>query len=202
MARGSDKLGVIGVVMLALGAYFFFGSQFGVERSVPLWVAWIVGPLLWYLGFAVLTVWVFCRAFMPEEKQPEAKVMVMKVSSKVSGPAGVTHEIPAMGGFIFLLLVALLLAPATARAADASDGAASFKAKCAMCHGADAAGKTVMGEKLGIKDLRSSEVQKQSDADLAQIISKGKNKMPAYDGKLSSDQVQNVVAFIRTTAKK
>ena len=128
--------------------------------------------------------------------------MVMKVSSNVSGPAGVTHEIPAMGGFIFLLLVALLLAPLAARAADANDGATSFKAKCAMCHGADAAGKTVMGEKLGIKDLRSAEVQKQSDADLAQIISKGKNKMPAYEGKLSNDQVQNVVAYIRTTAKK
>ncbi|HEU5450737.1 MAG TPA: hypothetical protein VFU76_02070 [Terriglobales bacterium] len=101
MTRGSDKLGVIGVVMLALGAYFFFGSQFGAERSVPLWVAWIVGPLLWYLGFAVMTVWVFRRAFMPEQKKSQAKVMVMKVPSQVSGPAGVTHEIPAMGGFIY-----------------------------------------------------------------------------------------------------
>jgi hypothetical protein len=101
MIRGSDKLGVVGVLMLALGAYFFFGSQFGSQASVPLWVAWIVGPLLWYLGFAVMTVWVFCRAFMPETRNEEAKVMVMKVASKPSGPAGVTHEIPAMGGFIF-----------------------------------------------------------------------------------------------------
>jgi mono/diheme cytochrome c family protein len=201
MVRESDKLGVIGVVMLALGAYFFFGSQFGSERSVPLWVAWIVGPLLWYLGFAVMTVWVFYRAFMPEKNEAEAKVMVMKVSSRYKAPAGVTHEIPAMGGFILVLLIALL-APSAVFAADASEGGASFKAKCAMCHGADAAGKTVMGEKLGIKDLRSDEVQKQSDAELAQIIAKGKAKMPAYEGKLTTDQVQNVVAFIRTAAKK
>lgn len=200
MVHGSDKLGVIGVLMLALGAYFFFGSQLESERTVPLWVAWIVGPLLWYLGFAVMTVWAFFRAFLPKP-EPEPKVMVLDVGSKNSAPAGVIHEIPAMGGFIFLLLIALL-APLTARAADASDGAGVFKAKCAMCHGADAAGNTVMGQKLGIKDLRSSEVQKQSDGELAQVITKGKNKMPAYEGKLAGEQVQNVVTYLRSVAKK
>ena len=200
MVHGSDKLGVIGVLMLALGAYFFFGSQLESERTVPLWVAWIVGPLLWYLGFAVLTVWVFFRAFLPK-RHPEPKVMVLDVASKSSAPAGVIHEIPAMGGFIFLLLIALL-APLPARAADAADGAGVFKAKCAMCHGADAAGNTVMGQKLGIKDLRSAEVQKQSDGELSQVITKGKNKMPAYEGKLGGEQVQNVVTYLRSVAKK
>ena len=197
MIRGCDKLAIVGVLMLGLGAYFFFGSQFGSQETVPLWLAWIVGPLLWYLGFAVMTVWVFYRAFMPrEEKIEEAKVMIMTTTRSDSGPAGVIHEIPAMGGFILLLLLALLI-PVSASAADAAAGGATFKSKCAMCHGADAAGKTVMGQKLGIKDLHSEEVQKQSDADLTQVITKGKNKMPAYDGKLSSEQVQQVVAYIR-----
>lgn len=85
--------------------------------------------------------------------------------------------------------------------ACAQDGAATFKAKCAMCHGADGTGKTPMGEKLGIRDFHSADVQKQTDAQLAEIITKGKNKMPAYDGKLTKEQVDQVVAFIRTLKK-
>ena len=99
-------------------------------------------------------------------------------------------------GLVMLIAVAMfIMLPNLSWAAE--DGAALYKANCAMCHGADAAGKTVMGQKLGIKDLHAAEVQKQSDADLTQVITKGKNKMPAYDGKLSSEQVQQVVAYIR-----
>lgn len=54
-----------------------------------------------------------------------------------------------------------------------------FKSKCAMCHGPDGAGKTVMGEKLKILALQSADVQKKSDTDLKIIITKGKDKMPA-----------------------
>jgi cytochrome c6 len=84
----------------------------------------------------------------------------------------------------------------------AQDAAATFKAKCAMCHGPDASGKTPMGEKLNIRDLRSADVQKQTDAELAQIVTKGKNKMPSYDGKLTKEQIDQLVAHIRELAKK
>ncbi len=84
----------------------------------------------------------------------------------------------------------------------AQDGAATFKAKCAMCHGPDGDGKTAMGQKLNIRDLHSPEVQKQTDAELAQIVTKGKNKMPAYEGKLTKEQVDQVVAFVRELGKK
>ena len=88
----------------------------------------------------------------------------------------------------------------TANAQDT--GETTFKAKCAMCHGADASGKTKMGEALKIPDLHSADVQKLSDAELAQVISKGKNKMPAYEGKLSKEDITKVVAFIREVGKK
>lgn len=71
-----------------------------------------------------------------------------------------------------------------------------------MCHGPDGAGKTVMGEKLKIPDLQSADVQKKSDADLETIISKGKEKMPAYETKLSKEQVERLVSYIRSLAKK
>lgn len=81
-------------------------------------------------------------------------------------------------------------------------GESTYKAKCAMCHGPDGAGKTAMGEKLKVHDLRLPEVQKQTDAELAQIITKGKEKMQGYEGKLTKDQISQVVSYIRELAKK
>jgi cytochrome c6 len=82
-----------------------------------------------------------------------------------------------------------------------ADGADTFKAKCAMCHGADGAGQTAMGKNMGLKDLGSAEVQKLSDADLTGIITNGKGKMPPYGGKLSADEIAGVVKYIRTLKK-
>lgn len=80
----------------------------------------------------------------------------------------------------------------------AEGGADTFKAKCAMCHGADGKGDTSMGKSMKLRDLGSADVQSQSDADLTGIITNGKGKMPKYDGKLTADQVKDVVKYIRT----
>lgn len=77
-----------------------------------------------------------------------------------------------------------------------------FKAKCAMCHGADASGQTPVGKTMKIRDLRSAEVQKQSDADLQKIITDGKGKMPSFKTKLSVADISSLVAYIRGAAKK
>ena len=79
-----------------------------------------------------------------------------------------------------------------------ADGAADYKAKCAMCHGADGKGDTSMGKMMKIRDLGSADVQSQSDADLNSIITNGKGKMPKYDGKLTADQINDLVKYIRT----
>ena len=97
------------------------------------------------------------------------------------------------------LFAVLLLIP---RARPQETGESVFKGKCAMCHGPDGAGKTMMGEKLKIPDLHSADVQKKSDADLKTIIAKGKDKMPGYETKLSKEQIDSLVAHIRELAKK
>lgn len=99
-------------------------------------------------------------------------------------------------------LAALLLCLAGMPLRAQDTGEALFKAKCAMCHGPDGDGKTKMGEMLKVVDLRSPEVQKQSDAELAQAITKGRNKMPAYEGKLTKDQITKLVAYVREIGKK
>jgi mono/diheme cytochrome c family protein len=44
-------------------------------------------------------------------------------------------------------------------------------------------------------------VKKESDAAWTDIIVKGKNKMPAYDKKITDAEVKDAVAYIRTLAK-
>jgi mono/diheme cytochrome c family protein len=83
----------------------------------------------------------------------------------------------------------------------ADSGADLFKGKCAACHGATGTGDTAMGKNMKLRDLGSDDVQKQSDDDLAGIITNGKNKMPKYDGKLTKDQIGDLVKFIRTLKK-
>ncbi len=78
---------------------------------------------------------------------------------------------------------------------------ATYKAKCAMCHGPDGKGGTATGKTMKVKDFSSEEVQKMSDADLTEAISKGKGKMPAYKS-LNDAQVKDLVAFVRAFGKK
>jgi mono/diheme cytochrome c family protein len=82
-----------------------------------------------------------------------------------------------------------------------ADSAGDYKARCAMCHGPDGKGDTAMGKKFGLKDLGSAEVQGQSDADLGTTITKGKDKMPAYGDKLSKEQIDGLVKYIRSLKK-
>jgi cytochrome c6 len=96
--------------------------------------------------------------------------------------------------------LSLGLASVTANAQDA--GAALYKTKCAACHGADGKGDTAVGKANKMNDLGSPDVQKQSDTDLTATITTGKGKMPAYGKSLKPDQVKDLIAYIRTLAKK
>jgi cytochrome c6 len=82
---------------------------------------------------------------------------------------------------------------------NAQDASATFKSKCAGCHGADGTG-SAMGKKMGAHDFTSADVQKMSDAELSDIIANGKNKMPKYPS-LTPEQVKGLVAYIRTLKK-
>jgi mono/diheme cytochrome c family protein len=100
-----------------------------------------------------------------------------------------------------LLSAALVLVNAVP--AHAQDEAALFKSKCAVCHAPDGSGSGAMGKQLGVTDLRSDAVQKQTDAQLNDSITNGKGtKMPAYKGKITDDQIKGLVGYIRELAKK
>jgi cytochrome c6 len=95
-----------------------------------------------------------------------------------------------------ILLACGMMALCSASAA-AQDAASTYKSKCAMCHGAD--GK---GGKMGTKDFASPEIKGMTDAQLTEVITKGKPpRMPAYGDKLKESDIKDLVAYIRTLSK-
>jgi cytochrome c553 len=84
----------------------------------------------------------------------------------------------------------------------AADAAATYKTKCASCHAADGSGSTAAGKAMKLRDLRSAEVQKQSDDQLYAVIANGKGKMPGYAKTLGADTCKELVAHIRKLGGK
>ena len=88
---------ICGVVMSVVGGVLLFGPY----ETFPLWAIWLIGPLLWYLGFAVSIVGLAMRFFVVSS-HAEEKQVVLKLQHVGShnAPRGLVREIPAMGGFL------------------------------------------------------------------------------------------------------
>jgi cytochrome c oxidase cbb3-type subunit III len=101
-------------------------------------------------------------------------------------------------GTMLLAALGFLSAPSV-QADNAAE--ATYKAKCAACHGPDGKGETATGKALKAGSFAAPEVAKMSDDDLATVITKGKNKMPGYEKSLKPEQIKELVAYIRLLAK-
>jgi len=95
------------------------------------------------------------------------------------------------------LTTTAILATSLATNLFAADNAQDmYKAKCQMCHGPNGEPSGV-GKSMGARPFSDPDVVKMSDAELAGITSNGKNKMPAYKGKLSDDDINALVKYVR-----
>ncbi|MGZ4778187.1 MAG: c-type cytochrome [Thermoanaerobaculia bacterium] len=103
---------------------------------------------------------------------------------------------------VLVIMVTVLVSLLLPMSVFADDAAAIYKAKCASCHAADGSGDTAMGKAMKLRDLRSADVQKQTDKELFTVTSDGKGKMPAYKAKLSEADINGLVVFMRGLAKK
>ena len=85
-------------------------------------------------------------------------------------------------------------------------GEATYKSICIHCHGPKGDGKGHEGLKVTPADLRSDEVQKKSDDELYRGVAFGvghKQYAHAFAERgMSTQQVMDVVAYIRGFAKK
>jgi cytochrome c6 len=100
-----------------------------------------------------------------------------------------------------IIIVLLLISSLAGIASAENPGKSIFTTKCALCHGADGAGKTSIGKTLNIPDFHSPDVKKLSDADLKTVVTSGKNKMPPFKGKLTDAQIDQVVSYVRELGK-
>ena len=114
------------------------------------------------------------------------------------------HAMFASAILLVLFVGLTLFVVSIVRASPGPDSAASsatFRAKCAMCHGQDGSGSEI-GKSMNVPNLRSPAVQKLPDAELAQVISNGKGGMPSFKSSLSEDQIHSLVAHIRSLHEK
>ncbi len=86
---------------------------------------------------------------------------------------------------------------------DAGKGQAVYTRACQKCHAADGNGVAAIAKalKVELKPLGGGEVQKKSDDQIKKDVTQGTGKMVKVAG-LSEDDVANVIAYVRTLAKK
>jgi mono/diheme cytochrome c family protein len=102
---------------------------------------------------------------------------------------------------VFVTVTAIAVMFMFSLSAPAQNAAeALYKSKCAGCHGVDGTGSAT-GKKMGAHDFTTADVQGLSDAELATVITSGKNKMPAYGKSLKAEDIKGLVAYIRTLKK-
>jgi len=103
-----------------------------------------------------------------------------------------------------LIAITLIAGTAAAHAAPASE---NWENHCTKCHGDDGKGQTKAGKKLQLKDYSDAAVQeKMKDDEMTKTINegvfdKGKEKMKAFKDELSSDEIKDLVAYIRKLKK-
>jgi mono/diheme cytochrome c family protein len=55
---------------------------------------------------------------------------------------------------------------------------------------------------MNVRDFHSPEVQKETVAELAEVISNGRNKMPKYSDKLKDTEIKDLAEYVHDLGKK
>ena len=84
----------------------------------------------------------------------------------------------------------------TSVAGLAQSGDATYKAKCASCHGATGTPSAGMAKMMGIKAASDPDIQKLTDAQMSAAIKDGKGKMKPIAG-LSDAQIKDVATYYK-----
>ena len=84
----------------------------------------------------------------------------------------------------------------------ARSAAELYAKNCASCHGRDGRAKTFKGKLKHARDLADSEWQgRVSDERIFNSVMNGTGKMPAYGKKLSEQEIDSLVSYVRALRK-
>lgn len=86
---------------------------------------------------------------------------------------------------------------------DSTKGKLSYETNCLVCHGERGKGDGVIGAALRPPpaDLTGPQVKGKSDTDLLTVIRDGLNTMPAWKNRLKEQEIQNLLAYIRSLSE-
>jgi len=105
---------------------------------------------------------------------------------------------------VFMSLLCLSVSPASvntsyAAAAGAADAGSVYARHCASCHGRDGRSKTAKGRKSHARNIADAGWQNDvSDERIFNSISNGRGaKMPRFDKKLSDNDIDQLVTYVR-----
>jgi cytochrome c6 len=103
---------------------------------------------------------------------------------------------------IFTSLFLFLSTFALAQDGGLSPGQKLFESKCAQCHGKDGKGADKMVKVLKVDpaavDLTGADASKLTVAELETVVTNGKKKMPKFKGKLTEEQIKEVVEYAKS----
>jgi len=102
---------------------------------------------------------------------------------------------------LFALCLSLVLGAAPSFAADADHGAQIFSANCAACH--MGGGNVVNAERTLKQEALNAYLANYGEGHESAIqaqVTNGKNAMPAFGGKLSEGDIQDVAAYVEAQA--
>lgn len=108
------------------------------------------------------------------------------------------------GGCLALSLVWVAFV-ASAEAADLSRGEKIYKLTCEKCHGKEGKGDGPKAQELEKKPADYTQAgffTKRPEAELREMIVIGNAPMPSFELKLSPEDIDNVLAFIKTFGAK
>jgi cytochrome c6 len=106
--------------------------------------------------------------------------------------------------FVIWVAIALTLFPfvcpyPVALAADLTNGAKVFTTNCAACH---AGGGNVVNRAKTLKQEALEQYEMASLEAIQQQVMNGKNAMPAFKGRLTDEQIEDVAAYVLDQAEQ
>ena len=106
--------------------------------------------------------------------------------------------VSALFAVLFIVQATKTQARVDVPSAMPGDAKATFDSKCASCHGKDGRAKSLHRKHVHARDLTDAAWQGNvSDERLFNSISNGKGKMPDFKKKLSEDQIDALVRYVR-----
>ena len=106
--------------------------------------------------------------------------------------------------FIFTIVAAAVLSLFTVLGATkpneaaAAEAATIYNRQCVSCHGRDGRGRTRKGRQTRARDVTDAAWQDDvSDERLFNSINNGRGKMPAFRKKISENDIDALVAYVR-----